>query len=78
MTSKDQELVNKVVEKIMKEFDFEIEDLLEAEKEKVEQAIKDFLMESLEEDGPCVDWISLVDLGEAEQHRNERGEFLAN
>jgi tetratricopeptide (TPR) repeat protein len=46
-TKKDDQIVNKVVEKVLKEFDFEIDDLLEeGEREEIEQAVKeDPLME---------------------------------
>ncbi|MBI4021620.1 MAG: hypothetical protein HY369_05235 [Candidatus Aenigmarchaeota archaeon] len=77
MTRRDDELVNRVVEKVLKDFDFEIDDMLEANQEEVVQAIKDSILEHLDQEPPHVDWIQLVDLDEAEAHKNKNGDFLA-
>lgn len=79
MSKKDVEIINKVVEKILKEFDYEIDDILESKKEEIEQKAKDEILENMEEeDSPSIEWIQLVELDRAEAHRNERGDFLSN
>lgn len=79
MKKKDDVIVHKVVEKVLKDFDFEIDDVLESKREDVEQAVKDGVLENIDDDGPpYVEWIQLVELDEAEAHRNERGDFLSN
>ena len=78
-TKKDDQIVNKVVEKVLKEFDFEIDDLLEeGEREEIEQAVKEGILENIEDEPPSVDWIEIVELDEAEAHKNKNGDFLAN
>jgi len=75
---KDERIVNRVVEKIMKDFDFEIDDILDTDKEEIEQAVKDEVFENLDEMPPAVDWIEMVELDEAETHKNKNGDFLSN
>lgn len=77
-TKKDNQIVNKVVEQILKDFDFELDDILESEKEEIEQAIKESVLENIEDEPPSVDWIEIVELDEAEAHKNKNGDFLAN
>ena len=75
---KDAEIVNRVVEKVLKDFDFEIDDILESEKEEIEQAVQEGVLENIEDEPPSVDWIEIVELDEAEAHKNKNGDFLAN
>lgn len=78
MQTKDQELVNKAIEKVMKQFDYDIEDVLDADREEVVQAIKDGILENMEEQPPAIEWIELVELDEAETVKNGNGDFLSN
>lgn len=78
MPKKDSEIVNKVVEKVLKDFDFEIDDVLESNKEDIELSIKEEILENIDEEPPFIDWIQLVELDEAEEHKNKNGDFLSN
>ncbi|MBL7160782.1 MAG: hypothetical protein ISS93_02955 [Candidatus Aenigmarchaeota archaeon] len=77
MSKKDNKIVNHVVKKVLEDFDFEIDDVLESKKEDIEQAVHEEVLDCVEE-LPSVDWISLVELDEAEAHKNKNGDFLSN
>ena len=78
MTKKDEKIVSKVVQKVLKEFDYDIDDILEAEKEEVEEVVKEEVMDNIDEEPPYVDWIQLAELDKAEKHKNKNGDFLSN
>jgi len=78
MSRKDEKIVDKVVQKVLKEFDYDIDDVLEAEKEEIEEAVKDGIIENIDEEPPFVDWIQLAELDKAEAHKNKNGDFLSN
>ena len=76
MSKTDSEVVKKVVEKVLADFDFEVEDMLESEE--VEKAVQDEIMENIDEESPSIDWIELVELDDAEAYKNKNGDFLSN
>jgi len=78
MPKKDNQIVSRVVEKILQDFDFELDDLLEGEKEQIEQAVKDSILENIDEEPPFVDWIQMAELDEADSKRNEKGDWITN
>jgi len=75
---KDEKVVKRIVEKVLADFDFEIDDVLEAKKEEIEDAVKEGVMENIDKEPPFIDWIQLVELDEAEEHKNKNGDFLSN
>ena len=74
----DNQIVKKAVEKVMKDFDYEIEDVLDASLEEINESIREEILENIETKIPHVDWIELVELDEAETHKNKNGDFLSN
>jgi hypothetical protein len=78
MGKKDSEIVSRVVQKVLKDFDFEVDDALEANKEEIEASVRDEILENIDEEPPYVDWIEMVELDEAEAHKNRNGDFLSN
>lgn len=72
----DEKIVKKVVEKVLADFDFEVEDMLESED--VQEKVKDEIMTQIDEEPPSIDWIKLVELDHAEAYKNKNGDFLAH
>lgn len=72
----DKKIVKRAVEKVLEKYDFDIEDMLESED--VEQAIKDEILDQIDDAPPSVDWIQMVELDEVEEHKNKNGDFLSN
>ena len=78
MPKKDSEIVDKVVRKVMEDFDFDIDDILESKKEDIEQSVKDGVMDYIDKEPPSIDWIEMVELDRAEEHKNNNGDFLSS
>jgi len=78
MSRKDNEIVSRVVEKVLKDFDFEIDDVLEAKREEIEDAVKEGVMNSIDEEPPFIDWIEMVELDLAETRKNGNGDFISS
>ncbi len=78
MGKKDNEIVSRIVQKVLKDFDFEVDDVLEAKRDEIEEKVKDEVMQNIEEELPHIDWVEMVELDRAETHKNGNGDFLSN
>ena len=78
MNKKDSKIVSRIVQKIMKDFDFEVDDVLEAKRDEIEDAVKEGVMNNIDQNPPFIDWIEMVELDLAETHKNVNGDFISS
>jgi hypothetical protein len=74
-----KEEIRRVLEEVLKAVDFDMEALAEAGPEDMEAIVFNAVLSVIDQDEvPFVDWIRMVEKEEADELRNEKGEFLVN
>ena len=71
--------VKKVIKELMISIDFDVETLLEAHPEEIKDMVLDAVLVSMnEKDIPQIEWIDFVDEEDADNFKNEVGDFIHN
>lgn len=74
-----KEEVQRVLEEIMKAVDFDMEVLLESEPREIEAVVSNAVLSVIDQDEvPFIDWVRMVEEEEANELKNEKGEFTPN
>ncbi|MCK5023650.1 MAG: hypothetical protein KAS04_05730 [Candidatus Aenigmarchaeota archaeon] len=71
--------VKKVIKELMLSIDFDVDALFEAHPEEIKHMILDAVLLSMDEkEIPQIEWIDFIDEEDADNFKNESGEFVNN
>lgn len=74
-----KEEIGMVMEEILKAVDFDMENLAESTPEEIEEIIFNAVLSVIDqEEVPFIDWVRLVEKDDADEFRDERGDFVVN
>jgi hypothetical protein len=74
-----KELIKDILDELFSVFDFDVEKLMECDPIVIESILFDIIANKFDEnDIPSIEWVRFVEFYEAEELKNEEGEFVSN